>query len=78
MKVDTSQFEEEHGKKPNGRGTWIFDVVVENRNRRGSFLTATVTVDDLYKEAKKDLKRLVSNKLQLESGFEIVEVLLLP
>ena len=73
MRMDTTQFEFSHGKKPRGWGHWGFDVTASDG--KGGLLTETVWASGTLSQAKVQALRTFSELLVRRVVVVSVEVL---
>lgn len=74
MKLDTSKFEGTHGKKPTGRGLWIFEILGTDGN--GAYTSFTESAYGTPSTAK--AQAVKNAKSQCSAVKKIVEVVVLP
>ena len=70
MRTNTEQYEATHGRKPKGKGTWIFELMGTDGN--GAFLRETITSRGSLADAKKfAVKEFKSLSGRIKSVIEI-------
>lgn len=77
MRVNTTEYEFNHGKKPRGYGNWWFSVEYADRAGRGSvvYITVDVSAVGTYTDAR---KAAIKDVRETHGATEIIEVKVLP
>lgn len=74
MHLDTERYEFSHGKKPKGRGAWMFEMT--GTDGEGRYTTETLRASGTLTEARRQAVR--DFKLRVGGVKEIVNVVVLP
>jgi hypothetical protein len=58
MRIETANYENSHGRKPRGRGVWMFEMIEFTYNAKPTLFQASGTYSEALRLAKKEARNL--------------------